>query len=65
VAPADLAAAPATAKVAPDSSAASFLLPPQPLPPLSPDAGRRPLTWTSDRAPPPTDLIITLRHFMI
>jgi hypothetical protein len=65
VSPADFLAAPATAKVAPDSFAATFLLPPpQPLVLLSSDAGR-PFTWASDRAPPPTDLVIALQHFVL
>jgi hypothetical protein len=67
VVPADFVAAPAAHRVAPERFVVAPCLPAphQPLAPLFPNAGRRPFAWAGDRAPPPTDLIITLQHFVI
>jgi hypothetical protein len=67
VVPADFVAVAVTPKVALDGPAAGpFLLPPSlPLPLLTSDAGRPVFTWESYRAPPPTNLVIALQHFVI
>jgi hypothetical protein len=48
------------------SAAGSFLLAPAVhLPALSAAAGPERLSWQSYRLPPPTDLVVTLQHFLI